>query len=502
MRTLPLLVLLAGCHPWALNPWGFETLEDPLWDPEGAVATNDGLYIGLPHAGGLVRVLPDGTVDAVDLQDARIESLDPTPDANALVAFRTRLTCEDPDTEIEDCERTETTKELALIAEAAVQSSVAVDPHFNAVAFSPDGTRAISYLDVNRELVLEGVINLTSVAVLDLGSGDVESVQVGFAAERVLFTEDNSRAVVLSRSEVAVLDLTTSPASTDVVFPLTLDPDQTVVPVGVELTPDGRYALISVQGSADLYVLDLELHSVNIVSLVRPPAAMAVDIDLDRTILVYDQAATVDLMDHDFFDVESVSLDEPMNRIAQGDGIAVIHNIGSNYKDVYRLDLVTHELVEYRLENPAIELVVAPSEDFAVALTRAEGAGGSGVSGLYDSAPGMEVIDLRPGSDDTYPYLLEGAGVGLALSATDTSLHALVLQEGQDYLYQLDLYTGEDEEIELVAPPRAIGAMPDGTFFITQVGALGRVSFLDPATGDLSVVEGFALTDLIDPEVH
>ena len=95
------------------------------------------------------------------------------------------------------------------------------------------------------------------------------------------------------------------------------------------------------------------------------------------------------------------------------------------------------------------------------------------------------------------PYLLEGPGVGLTWIATESSLRALVLQEGVDYLYQLDLYTRDAEEIELGAPPVDIGTVPDGPFFITHDDGLGLISFLDPETGDITEVAGFATTGLL-----
>ena len=141
-------------------------------------------------------------------------------------------------------------------------------------------------------------------------------------------------------------------------------------------------------------------------------------------------------------------------------------------------------------------LVKRPDETFAVALTRAEGGGGNDADGLYDQYPGMEIIDLT--DDDSDPYLLEGTGLGMAFSATDTRLDALVLQDGIDYLYQLDLYSGQSQEIDLAAPPVAIGSLPNGPFFITHSDALGLVSFLDPATGEVTEVAGFAALGLID----
>ena len=185
-----------------------------------------------------------------------------------------------------------------------------------------------------------------------------------------------------------------------------------------------------------------------------------------------------------------------MNQITLADEQAILWDTTGGH-DLYRLDLESEDLVEYVLQNPAVSLHLAPTNDFAVALTRAEGGGGDGVDAIYDQHPGMEIIDLR--SDDTEPFLLEGQGLGVAFAADENYLQALVLQQGVDYLYRLDLYSRESEELELSAPPIAIGAMPDGRFYITHDRALGLVSFLDPSSGKIEEVSGFASLGIIDP---
>jgi hypothetical protein len=213
-------------------------------------------------------------------------------------------------------------------------------------------------------------------------------------------------------------------------------------------------------------------------------------------VFVYGGEPVVELMDHRFFDVDRIPLDEPMDHIALTPDTAVLYGTG-NQHDVYRVDLESGNVTEYRLQNPTVRLELAPTNEFAVALTRAEGGGGDGVDALYDEHPGMEIVDLR--SDETTPFVLEGLGLGVAFSAGDTTLNALVLQDGIDYLYRLDLYTLEAEEIEVSAPPVEIGEMPDGRFYVTHDRALGLVSFLDPDTGRIVEVSGFATLGLADP---
>ncbi len=485
MRRSPLfLALLAASCGWGHLPHqDYVWFDAPLWDPVRAVPTVDGLYLQLPETGGLTLVTTKGEATVVDLGPGRVTEASVAPDNATVVAFVLREQCVAD--EEDDCADIDRRRELVVVEKGKVSTTLDVEGTFNAVAYSSAGDFGIAYLDLTQEVELDGVTNLTSVVVLDLQTGDTTPVSLGFAAEQVLFVEDDagaSKAVVVSANAVAVLDLLQPEPIVDVTFPLTLD---------------GRYALISVQGSSDLYTLDLENQSINIVDLSGQPADMAVNKATDRTVLVYDNASVVEVLEHELFDVDRFVLDQPTDPLLQGEDFAVLFDQDGG-KDVYRLDIATGNLVEYVLENPALEVVMAPGEEFAVALTRAEGGfSNDAAANLYNQYPGMEIIDLR--TDDTAPYILEGAGLGVAFSKTNTRLDALVLQEGIDYLYQLDLYTGEEAQLELSAPPSDIGVMPDGTFFITHPSALGLISFFDASTGEIVEVSGFASRGLLDP---
>ncbi|MBT3223408.1 MAG: hypothetical protein HN348_30420, partial [Proteobacteria bacterium] len=269
--------------------------------------------------------------------------------------------------------------------------------------------------------------------------------------------------------------------------------DSNVVPVGVELTPDGQYALISVENRSDLYALDLVNHSIRIVELTGDPSDMAVVDSTDTTVFVFGNGSAVDVLEHTLFDIETYTLDEPMTDISKGEDFAILYNT-NGYHDCYFLDLVEGDLVEYRLQNPAVSVHLAPTEDFAIALTRPEsGYGGDAI----DAMPGMEIIDLINEKNST--FVLEGQGVGVAYSSDETSLHALLLQEGAEYVYKYNLYTGEQQIIDLSAPPVSIGSMPDGNFYITHDNGSGLVSFLNPDSGELTEVAGFGTLGILDP---
>lgn len=495
MRFLPLLALI-GCG-WDL-PHQSWTSVAPLWDPRGVLATDDGLYGLMPHAGGVVLLRPGEDAVRVDIGEGRATRLSsaPTggPAAVAAVIERYRCATDDPKETrgvhmVEDCaaDDLQVDNEIDLIRAGEVSSAIALDAPFDSLVWSPDGSHAIGWIDLANAAGIHGVVNLTSVVVIDATAGTATPVSVGFAATQVLFDAQGDKAVVLSQSAVAVIDLTASPPVREVTFALTLDPHQVVVPIGVALTPDDAHALISVQGKSDLYVLDLIHHSVNIVSLDAAPSAMHVDIADDRTVLVSASAASVDIVDHDVFDVERIALAEPMSSIVDGAGFDLLYNPG--LQDIYQLDVLTGDVITYRLQEPLLSLYLAPTEEFAIALTSESGFGGR---------PGMEILDLRDGRGHTYPYLLEQRGIDVAFTETDAGLHALVLQQNVPYLYKLDLYAGAAEEVELVQPPVAIGALDSGGFYVTHDDPLGLVSVVDPATNAIETLAGFGSLGLLD----
>ena len=514
-RTLlSLIVLSAGCG-WANLPDTDNTyLEEPIWDAANPISTTDGVYVRMPLSGGLTLVQPNGQFRTVDIGQGEVNRIQLAPDNQTVLAFVNEYRCDEDDPRelkkmefVRDCPFDKRIRESRLLTlrEGSVQSELSVPPLFNSLGFSEDGQWAIAYVDFENVSSNDatGVVDLTSVVVMDLSAGQTTSLSVGFAADRVLFSEDASRAVVLSKNSVAVIDLTGDEPTKDVTFPLTLDADQTVEPVGVELTPDGRYALISVRNAADLYVLDLDLHSVNLVSLSANPSAMRVvkdadpydDIHDDRTIVVYKNGSVVDVMEHQYFDLESYTLDEPMSDVVAGEDFALLYTTNGGH-DAYRLDLDTNELLEYRLENPARSMHLSPTNEVAIALTWPEYGSGSGVDSLYDNSPGMEILDLTGDKAKSRAYLLEGQGIGLAYSATEGALHAMVLQDDVEYLYQLNLYTNEEQQVDLSKPAVTIGSVPSGEFFITHISPLGLITFFDPNSGQTIEASGFGIDHL------
>ncbi|NOY26663.1 MAG: hypothetical protein GXP62_12385, partial [Oligoflexia bacterium] len=226
-------------------------------------------------------------------------------------------------------------------------------------------------------------------------------------------------------------------------------------------------------------------------------AELSVNNNVDRSVLVYSTLPRVDVMEHDYFDIQSVSLAAPTTAIIEAQNFALLYNNVSNYRYVYKLDFDTLEATEYVLGNPANNMQLTASERYAVGVLRPEsGTGNSGLEAYQDSRYGLGVIDLE--QDQEVSLVLESEPVGTAVVEDDAGSYALLLLDGRDSLLKVDLSApSAPETIDLEAPPLGIGALPDGRFFITHDSPLGLVSFLDPTDNSITSTAGFGVVDLM-----
>ena len=499
---LPLLAL-TGCNPWPFND---EVYIDKLWSTS-IVTLDDGVYARLPQAGKLVRVGTDNTWQLVDLDGATPLSMRADAGKNRLLVHAQWPVCEDPDPkikQIEDCpdNALEYKTELAIVDNGKRKAVASIPSHMNAMTFTPDGNTALVYMDdaSGSQSVSGPIVDLSEVVLLDLESGDTASVSVGFMPRNILFTNDGNRAVVMSRSKVVVLDLESNAITIE--YPLTLDADIEIDPAAAVLTPDGRYVLISIEGTNDLYKLDLEVVSIDMEALDSSPSDMSADAEHEQTVLVYRDRAQVDLItEHDFIARTSLELDDPATDIAMGAGTAVLYNTrNAGVRDIILLDLGSHETTEYVASNPVDSLQLSPEGDYAVAVLKPTyGNYGNDLDAYQKSRWGLAVADLL--SNDIVSLVLESEPVGVEMVQTDEGAFALLLLSGFDSLIQIDLSApGNYSMIELPSDPVGIDASPSGGFTIAHDSGLGQISFLDPTTGEINTTGGFATAGWMDDE--
>lgn len=515
-----MLLLIAIACGWDLASGNSTSLDEATWDPAVAAAA-DGVYVRLPTAGQLVRVGPDGGYATVDLDGASPESMLLSPDGQNLLVFSTWPVCDDDDpaiVEVEDCPGDDLhwEREVNLVRDGARVGDAAlegVDPQATAASFAPDNRLVALYYDfyADQDIEIDGVLDPTAISFLDLESGDANSVSIGFPAETVVFSADSSTAVVLSRSQVAVVALTAlddcAQWNVCVSYPLSLDSDQVVQPSDVALMDAAgeRFALVSVQNQSELYLLNLSMESIDIKELRATPSAVALVEGVDeegeaaqRVVVVYGRSNWVDVIDDEVFEVNGVELDESMNGILVAEHDVLLYSTGSNH-DVYHFNPFDGVLHETRAENSLVSMELV-DDGLAVGVEGPDNGGGSGAGGFYDGNYVMGLFDLvdEDGEepDDPISLVLESAPVGLATVSDGEGRTALLLLDDVDSLLQVDLDDGSLEAVDLESPPVGLTATPAGGYVVAHADPLGLLSFVD-ADGSISTAAGFAASGLI-----
>jgi hypothetical protein len=510
-----LSLLLIGCNPWEFPPGGSDYRDTAAWDPEIVVAT-DGAYVRLPDAGRLVRVEPDGAFTTIDLGGASPDQLLAAPNGEGLFVRVSWPVCEDDDPEIvyvDECpsSKLSTASEMVLVRDGAVVGGKAlegVSPVLDR-AFWTDSS-AVAALTVDPasadSVTVDGFLNLNEVTFVEMADGTARRVSVGFAADSVLFSADESKAVVLSRSEVAVVNLGAATDSCDsyavcVTYPLTLDADQVVYPEDVVLVADGRYALVSVRNSADLYVLDLQREAIDLVELTAVPSVLVDDPATGRTLVGYSNRATVDVIDHEFFELSSFPVDEPCTDGTLTTAGAVFYSTGSNtYKDVITVDAATGDWREQRAENPIVDFWAGSR--FAVATMSPDG---SGSGTVYDNNYGLGIFPLAAPSStekaDASALVLESEPVGFATTESETDDYTFLLMRDVDTLLRVRLADAAAVQLPLEAPALGLFPAPDGTLVVAADSPMGMLAFFEPGNDEPVSVAGFALAGFAERPV-
>ena len=508
MRALALFfpAVLAACAPWDRIPGdGYVDLTGPLWDP-AAVPADDGAYIRLPAAGALVVARPDGSWSPVDLKGAAPVRLVGTPDGSRVLAVSSWPICALDDADIvlvDDCPSDELSVgvELNVVQDGRVVDVFPHRGHLNQQTFTPDGRTLVQWhaAGLAYDVEQDGITDLTEVVFQPLDGGERRAVSLGVPTQGVIFTQDQSKAVVLSVSQAVLVDLATF--EIDATFPLVTDPDVRIAPQDAVLSPDGSQVIVAMQGRPELYKIDLTTYSIDIEDLDAVPADLAVVPAAERTFIGYDGLARVDVLDHALDELtDQIAVDDPMGGLLVGEGRVVGWNREGGSRDVVKVDSLTGKVTEYPADRAVTALGLAGDGRYAIGLLGGRPVDLAGGALADAGADGLVVVDLDEGTRAT-SLTLSSAPVALeTVSDGAGGGYALLLLDGVETLLQLDLATPSfATEVELPAPPVRLTSLPDGTFVVLHDEAFGLVSFLSPGATEVGkgIASGFATMNLL-----
>lgn len=404
----------------------------------------------------------------------------------------------------------ETLPEVGLLTTTDSGTSVQrmeVQPGANRIEVAPDGRHAVVFFDPDRATdpdASEGSYqDLTIVRLVD----DPVSVRltVGFHPTEVQFADGGRVAFVVTEDVLhrIELDEVDGPGIAPSLDIGAAPPDPSLREVVV--TPDGAFALVRIENSADLLVLDVAARALTHVTLPSAPTDLDVSPDGTEAIAVLRETSSVVLLPlpgivEDPFAFRTITIpDEVFGQSvrAEDGSLLVLFTTAIPQERLVVLDLASDEWMAVPLRKTVRTVGVAPGGRTAIVLhDKLEGD-----PALYDDLEeridhefGYSMVDLASGfvrlqvtEVNPEPMLLYEDGQHAFLALRDDQL-------GVRELEAVDLSAFQVRTLQLPSPPSALGAVPDtAQAYVAQDHKSGRITFIGVDTLETQTVTGFEL---------
>jgi len=369
----------------------------------------------------------------------------------------------------------------------------------NAVTVSPSGAWGIVWS--NAALVdptlLDPTDGLQDLTVVEFADEPVTTVvSVGYRPSQVAFDAKEEHAFVVTESGISVVDLGDSPAP-ESLLRLSDDPADDAAARDVNVTPDGHYAVVRVDGQKTLGFVDLANGERQTLTL----ADFVTDLDLstDGTQAFAVSGGALVVVPVPPGDVDPSTLPRASAPGETGRSVSLSPDASlallySNATTDNYLGILTgggdwseYDARAVDLKAPVLAVFAAPDAQHGIAFqATAKGSSKGGafsiVSAQTDRAPKIVGTDAAPNALAFAPD-----GQSAIITTRD-----LTKQRYGTYL--VHLASLEQTFIPLSSPPLAAGMVPSANrAFIAQAHPEGRITFVNLDDGSQHTLTGFEL---------
>ncbi len=392
--------------------------------------------------------------------------------------------------------------------------TVDVLPACNALALAPAGDWAFAWYDNAVAQTGDRAGSLSEVTAIRLLPGGEEALQlsVGVNVRALRFDAAGETAFIVTDDGVSVVPL--AELVTDrFVAPVPVAGDELGAEREVEITADGRRAVVREQDVASLRVVDLLSGSRREVAMEVPPS----DLDLlpsgDRVLVSLGDAGKLALVDltllaaDDVRAVRTIDVEghAPDSAAIAADGRTALAwdrtgGVGVTLASLVALDSLDVTLLNLR--KGVAGAAWSPAGDRAIVVHTREP--GEPVAG----APEVEIIARSSafsvvGSDGALTKLVLTRATPTEIAFTEDGRHAFALvadaARAAQSVWWTDLQTLQTTELSFSRLPEHVGVVPgSGLVWVSQVHELGRIAFIDIETGRVREITGFELNSFIE----
>jgi len=369
----------------------------------------------------------------------------------------------------------------------------------NAWAISPDGRFAIAWTRTESDQKLDPTAGSQTITVLDLEKGTSKKLSVGFHPTQVVVDDKSERAFVVNNDGVSVISLG-AVSEVSLLAHVSEDPLEDAGARDVSILPDGSYAVVRLENSTKLRVVDLSKEQgITAYELDAPIAD--VDLSKDGKLAVaavpgIHQVVLVPMPPGaDASSFERITIpNEITSSVAISDAseLALLYQNGADNSHLTVLDLrpdMERALRTVDLKGPVSAAFAAPGAASAIAFQKP--ITGSTKAGLFSGVPTLQQRSAKIVGADAVPS---------ALAFDEAGQFALVTVGNEKSttrgVYRVRLDTMQEDFLELASPPAtaATGIVEEvGRGFVAQIHPEGRITFIDLETAQAHTITGFEL---------
>lgn len=389
--------------------------------------------------------------------------------------------------------------EVSGDAVSASEESLPVHEDANAWALSPDGRFAIAWTRTDDQKPLDPTAGSQTISVLDLERRVTKALSVGFHPTQVVVDAASERGFVVSDDGISVLELGDDPQVSRLVR-VSEDPLELPAARDVSILPDGSLAVVRIEGSSKLRVVDLSREDALGVYDLGAPIA---DVDLSRdgtlAVAALPGASRVVLVPMPppavASSFESVPIEGEIGSsvaLSRDSELALLYQNGADNSHLTILDLRPEHARALRtldLKGPVVAAFAAPHAESAIVFQKP--LAGSTKPGLFSGVPTFARRSAKLVGSDAAPS---------ALAFDETGSAALVTVGGEggavSGVYRVRLDTLQADFVPLASPPvaGATGIVDGvGRGFVAQAHPEGRITFVDLETARAHTITGFEL---------
>ncbi len=389
-----------------------------------------------------------------------------------------------------------------VYAETLEVFPVEIRDNMNQLSLSPNGEWAMAWYDPNAESMGSsgGVTSFNEVSFVRTDPATHFAMAVGYDPAGVRWSDDGTRAVVVSDTALAVVELAgDTPART--IIPLVEDDASPPVAEEVVLTPDGKYAFVRQRGAEDLLIVDLDNGVVDRVVVGTDPTDM--DVTADNAFLAVIARSARQIWSYDLAnpyatpDVVDFPVDLPFGSITfTGDGArAVLYTNASAVDALTIWEVGTSDFDTRSLVKPVASVGLSPEGTTALIFHTKENAEDADSNDPFYNKWALTLMETASIGENRLLLPSEPTGY----TVTDDDRYGFFILDGHDLLEAVDFNTLIPTTVSLPSQPAFIGTLPGhDVAWASQAHDLGRISFYDATTDALDTITGFELNSDIE----